>query len=467
MTNTLSVLLDRIWQRRILVAVIGLATLFGAYVATQGQATTYTSRVLVTTGSSRPPTEDAILAQGYTYYLNDPTYQSNLSQAKDFPSDISSFAAEFVTASPLFYVQVTAPTPEAAKAAAPKIAQLYVDDVNGRLDANRAEVAADMTAAMRSVWGDRLAAGDANAFSAQVQLQERIDELNADSSNRLTILQSGAGATANGAGTTRTLATGLVGGLVLGCVAALLAGASTRRLYTDYDLVEKTGVTPFDVIPPGGTPARDARREVALRHVANLVAKLGTGASTSVAVAPISTGIGGDRVARAIAEHRAAQGTRTIFIDADLRRIGYGEPGAGVAEFLRGSVRDVRQLLSGRGPDDFAVIVPGAIVADPYPLFDRDRFQELLDAAGELAELVVVNLPPLASAPEAQIVADLADLTVLVVERGRTRVPEVHEAVRAVNQIGAEVLGAVLIDTSAKAGLLQRLSHPAAARAAR
>ncbi|WP_067689359.1 hypothetical protein [Nocardia jejuensis] len=495
MANTLNVLWDRIWQRRALVVAIALVAMLGAYLSAHGRGVTYTSRVLVSAGSTRPPTQDAILAQGFTYYLNDPTYQAAIGRKSGFPEDIYSFSAQFVSASPLFYVQVTAATPAAAEAAAPKVAQLYVEDVNGRLDESRKATADAMTAAMMAVWGDRLRADDPNAFSAQIQLQQQIDALNADSANRLTILQSGAGAAANGTGKTRTLATGMVGGVLLGCVVAIMAGAATRRLYTDYDVVEKTGVRTLDVVPPGGTPARDARRQVVLRHISNLVAKAGTTSPTSVAVAPISQGVAAQRLARAIAEHRAGQGAKVLFVDADLRgseaavaasgtpeqdsagqdsagqdkaaqgaagpnaaareTAGRGESGfaagrvePGLAELLRGSVSDLRAVTSDRGPDGFAEIAPGAFTGDPYALFDRDRFRAFLHEAGSAADLIVIQVPPIGTASESQIVTDLTDLTVLVIERGRTRVREVQEAVRAVNQVGAEVLGAVLVDTS-------------------
>ncbi|MEV6066952.1 hypothetical protein AB0L82_10420 [Nocardia sp. NPDC052001] len=446
--NALQVIRDRVWQRRWLVLAIALVVTCGAYLSAHGKATVYTSRVLVSAASTRPPTQDAILAQGYTYYLNDPTYQSSLRQKQGFPADISGFSAEFVTASPLFYVQVIAATPQAATTAAPQVAQLFIEDINGRLDASRNATAADMTAAMLRVWGDRLTANDPSAFSAQIQLQQQIDQLNANAANRLTVLQNGAGAMAIGPGKTRTLGTGMVGGVLLGVVVALMAGASTRRLYFDYDVVEKTGIRPFDVIPPGGSPALDARREVALRHVANLVARAATHSPTSIAVVPVSAGRSADQIARAIAEQRAAQGSRTVFVNADLRTADYGPRQWGVAEYLRGLVGDVRDLVKDRAEEGFAEIAAGEATSDPYPLFDRDRVRELLRSAGTSSDLVIVALPPIGSAPESQIVADLADLTVLVIERGTTTVPEVTEAVRAVNQVGAQVVGALFVDTT-------------------
>ncbi|WP_067570865.1 hypothetical protein [Nocardia acidivorans] len=465
--NTLVVLRDRIWQRRRLVTAIALVAAFGAYLTAHGHTTTYTSRVLVSAASTRPPTQDAILAQGYTYYLNDPTYQSSLRQKQGFPAGISAFSAEFVTASPLFYVQVIAATPTAATTAAPQVAQLFIDDINGRLDASRSATAADMTAAMLRVWGDRLSANDPSAFTAQIQLQQQIDQLNANDANRLTILQSGAGAMGIGPGKTRTLATGLVGGVILGCVVALMAGAGTRRLYNDYDVVEKTGVRPFDVIPPGGSPAREARREVAVRHVSNLVARAATHSPTSIAVIPVSTGRSADQIARAIAEQRAAQGSRTVFVNADLRTADYGPRQWGVAEYLRGLVGDVRDLVKTTGFEGFTEIASGETAADPYPLFDRDRVRELFRTAGAAADLVIIAVPPISTAPESQIVADIADQTLLVIERGNSRVRDVEEAVRAVNQVGAQVMGALFVDTvEPDPPIWQRLRRPAESRTA-
>ncbi len=451
--STLSVVIDRIWQRRWLVAAVALVVMFGAFYTVHDRTTTYTARVLVSAGSNRPPTQDAILAQGFTYYLNDPSYQAALGHKAGFPDGINGFSAQYVTASPLFYVQVSANTAAVAVAAAPKIAQLYVDDVNGRLDASRTATADAMTASMMKMWSDRLAANDPNAYSAQIQLQQVIDQLNAGTENRLTVLQSGAGATPIGPGKTKTLGAGIIGGIILGCVVALMAGAGTRRLYTDYDVAEKTGVRPLDVIPAGGGAKRDARREVALRHVANLVARECTRTPTSIAVAPVSPGPGGAEVARALAEHRAAQGTKTIYLDTDLRDTGSG--GAGIVDYLEGRIRELREVTRA-GTDGFAEIASGASGGDPYKLFDRHRVRELLQTAGATADLVVVRVAPLSIAPEAQIVADVADLTILVVECGRTRVRDVTEAVRAINQVGAEVLGAILIDSAERRGPLSR-----------
>lgn len=446
MASTLSVQTDRIWQRRWLVLAITFVATFGAYITSHGHAT-YTSRVLLSAASTRPPTYDSILAQGYAYYLNDPTYQADFVRRPGFPAGVESFSAQFVAASPLLYVQATADSAAAAEAAAPKIAQLYISDINGQLDSSRDKTTANMTAAMMKAWGDRLAASDPNAFTAQIQLQQQIDLVNSDQSNRLTLMQVGAGATATGAGRTRTLATGLLGGLILGSVVAMMIGAATRRLYTDYDITEKTGVRVLEVIPTEAGPEGRARREVQLRHLANIVARASDHAPTSVAVCPISDGEAGSQIARAIAEQRAVQGARTVFVDADLRRSHDTGAPAGVAEFLARNDNSA-DLVTASDTANFGEISAGATTGDPYPLFDRTRVAELIDVAGVDRDLVVLQVPPISTAPESQIVADVADTTVLVIERGRTTVRDVEDAVRAVNQVGAEVLGVVLVDTS-------------------
>lgn len=204
-----------------------------------------------------------------------------------------------------------------------------------------------------------------------------------------------------------------------------------------------------------------------MRHVSNLVARAATHSPTSIAVVPVSTGRGADQIARAIAEQRAAQGSRTVFVNADLRTADYGPRQWGVAEYLRGLVGDVRDLVKNTGSEGFAEIAAGETAADPYPLFDRDRVRELIRTAGVAADLVIIAVPPISTAPESQIVADLADQTLLIIERGHSRVRDVQEAVRAVNQVGAQVMGALFVDTvEPQPPIWQRLRRAAESRTA-
>ncbi|NCU16080.1 hypothetical protein GWR18_15730, partial [Lactobacillus paracasei] len=76
-----------------------------------------------------------------------------------------------------------------------------------------------------------------------------------DTSNQVTLLEPEGGVTEIGAGRVTTIAMSLAAGLVLGCAAALFAANAARRIDTDYDLVDKLGIEPLDVLPAPGDAA--------------------------------------------------------------------------------------------------------------------------------------------------------------------------------------------------------------------
>ncbi|MFH5232751.1 hypothetical protein [Antrihabitans spumae] len=449
MSPTLGTHIERVWRRRRMVIAITLVCAVGSVIASLGNQTTYTGRALLSASTqTRAPEQDAILAQGYSFYFNDPSYQEVVRERSGIPDDVTSFVAQFVSAGPLLYVQATATDAEVAREAAGKLAQTFIGEINGHLDASRQQTIDDMTTAFDKVWGPKLAADDPEADTALLQLQKEIDDLNGNQTNRLTILQTDSGTVAMPASKVIPLASGVVGGLVLGCVVALLLGARTRRLYTEADVAEKTGVRVLETIPVGGGGVDEERRQVRLRHLANIVAKSSAQSPAVVAVCPTTPGTVGSEVAFAIAQQRAIQGVHTVFVRANLRD--GAQDGPGVAEFL--STPGALHVQRAAGPAELDIVSQGETTGDPYGLFDRERVRELIGQAGDNADLVVVEAPPIASAAEGQVICDVADRTLLVLEAGRTTVEDVAEAIRVLEQMGGDVIGAVLVE---------RTPHPA------
>ena len=450
MSSTLGTHIERVWRRRRMVVAITLVCAVGSVIAALGNQTTYTGRALLSASTqTRAPDQDAILAQGYSFYFNDPSYQEVVRERSGISDDVTSFAAQFVSAGPLLYVQATATDAEVARDAAGKLAQTFITEINGQLDASRQQTIDDMTQAFDKVWGPKLAADDSEADTALLQLQKQIDDLNGDQTNRLTLLQTDSGTVATPASKVMPLASGIVGGLVLGCVVALLLGVRTRRLYTEADVAEKTGVRILETIPAGGSADAEEHRQVRLRHLANIVAKSTVVSPSVVAVCPATPGTVGSEIAFAIAQQRAIQGIHTVLVRANLRD--GTQEGPGVAEFLR--TPGALHIERATGPTELDIVAQGETSGDPYGLFDRERVRELIAQAGDDAALVVVEAPPIASAAEGQVICDVVGRTLLVLEAGRTTVGDVAEAVRVLDQVGGDVIGAVLVERS---------PHPAA-----
>jgi len=248
----------------------------------------------------------------------------------------------------------------------------------------------------------------------------------------------------------RNAVLGLFGGLILGCVAALALDAVSKRLTTADDVRGKVGVETLVEVPRGGKPRAEHRREEQFRRLANIVglADLPRPA-TLVVTAPRRTE-GVAQVVRAIAEHRAIQGERSLILRADLRsseRMTNVDRSPGVADYLAAVRRPgIAGYILVSAPGAVPEMPTGTEHGDPYALFTRERFGDLLHHAQNVADVVVVEAPPLTEAAEAQVMCASADAVVLVVERGTTRVPETVEACRLLGQVESRLLGAVIID---------------------
>ena len=103
-SSALQVHLDRIRRRKWIVAVIILLFLMGGVLSVLTRDTIYSSKAALGTSTrTRAPEQDAILAQGYADFFNDPAYQAILRERAGVPDDVT-FEAETVAASPLIYV---------------------------------------------------------------------------------------------------------------------------------------------------------------------------------------------------------------------------------------------------------------------------------------------------------------------------------------------------------------------------
>ncbi|MBC2642972.1 MULTISPECIES: hypothetical protein [unclassified Rhodococcus (in: high G+C Gram-positive bacteria)] len=445
MTSTLNVQIERIWRRRVLVLVITALAVLGAVAAVKEAGASYTGRAaLIVSSPGRAPEQDAILVVGYVDYFNNGPYQERIRAQAGVPDDVA-FAASTAAASPIMYIDATANDPETAATAATAMAGAFRDDVNAVRFAGRADTLDEL----RQQLDQQRSSPQADPV-AMAQLQDRITAIELDTTNELQDQQLAAGVAEQSPSLIRNAVLGLFGGLILGCVAALALDAVSKRLTTAADVRGKIGVETLVEVPRGGKPRAEQRREEQFRRLANIVglADLPRPA-TLVVTAPRRTE-GVAQVVRAIAEHRAIQGERSLILWADLRSSEHttnvdGAPG--VADFLAAVRRPgIAGFIQESAPGAVPEMPPGTEHGDPYALFTRERFGDLLHHAHNVADVVVVEAPPITEAAEAQVMCAAADAVVLVVERGTTRVPETVEACRLLGQVGSRLLGAVIID---------------------
>lgn len=245
-------------------------------------------------------------------------------------------------------------------------------------------------------------------------------------------------------------------GLALGVGLALLAEMVDRRIGSPEELEDLAGAPVLAQVP---RRTNDQESEVAFEESfrqlrTNLQFLNGDSeALRSLVVVSPSVGDGKSTVAYNLARSFAETGTRVILVEADMRR-----------PSLRGAVRSKSDSdkgssgLSGylnRTADLDAVLCPtdlpslqfvpsGILPPTPSTLVSVERARILLADALELADLVIVDTPPLSVGAESSALAASADGVLMAIDAKASGKPVIRRACQQLAVVKATLLGVVL-----------------------
>ena len=255
----------------------------------------------------------------------------------------------------------------------------------------------------------------------------------------------------------RNLALGLVGGLTLGLLLALLRDRLDTSVHGERDVKDITddtiiGTIPFDPEAPKqplivqsdpmsarSEAFRTLRTNLQFVDIANhpkvmvMTSSLpGEGKSTTAANLALTIGAGGHSV---------------CVIEGDLRRpqlLNYMglEGGVGLTSVLIGEAEldDVLQPFA----HNVVVMGAGPIPPNPSELLGSETMRSLLDVLKARFDYVIVDAPPLLPVTDAAVVSSLADGAIVVVGAGVIRKEDVTRALESLETVDAHVLGIVM-----------------------
>ena len=140
---------------------------------------------------------------------------------------------------------------------------------------------------------------------------------------------------------------------------------------------------------------------------------------------------------------------KTVIVDANLRKpiqhqLFQVENTGGVAEILRTSELNAQEQLTDTNVENLKLLTSGALPNIAIDLLRTQRIQKVLDDLFEIADIVIMDCPPVIDFPEAVVLSKQADGVIMVIEAGKTTHNEVEQAFSNLETTGANLMGVIL-----------------------
>jgi succinoglycan biosynthesis transport protein ExoP len=147
----------------------------------------------------------------------------------------------------------------------------------------------------------------------------------------------------------------------------------------------------------------------------------------------------------------ASAGDRVLLVDCDLRRptqhihLGLTRDN-GLTDFLAAPqpFLNWRAYVKSAGSESLQVITCGPIPPNPPELLGSERFKRFLAEAREAYDWVLLDSPPAVSLADATLLAESADVTLLVIRHNHTDRDVVARTLQQLRRVGANVAGVIL-----------------------
>jgi len=261
-----------------------------------------------------------------------------------------------------------------------------------------------------------------------------------------------------------TLAVAIILGLCVGCLMAIGLESVDRRLKDEADVEGVLDVPVLARVPAarrwrGPDDERAPQQEAYATVAVNLrLRDVDSSKTRAVMIASAEREAGKTAATIGVARALARAGQRVIAIEGDLRKPTFAEyldlpSGGGLTAVLAGMRTLDDELVGLRIPPGsadagdeafFEVLPAGTAVADPHTVLPSERMREVLRETRERADIVLVDTPALRPVSDAVDLAAGVDRCVFVVRLKHTTKEDARRAVRALADVGVEVVGVIV-----------------------
>lgn len=158
---------------------------------------------------------------------------------------------------------------------------------------------------------------------------------------------------------------------------------------------------------------------------------------------------GKSTVAVNLAMAMAKKHNRILLIDCDLRKpachviLDHSDFTNGIKEVLQGKATLAESVIDHTSSKLYLMLARKS-EENPTDLISSERMNLLLDWARKNFDYVILDMPPMAAAADAEAMTGLADACLLVVRQGVAPAPALNKAIAALENRRAKLLGCVL-----------------------
>lgn len=148
-------------------------------------------------------------------------------------------------------------------------------------------------------------------------------------------------------------------------------------------------------------------------------------------------------------------GKKVLLIDADLRksvmvsRYTKDRGIMGLSQWLSGQA-EMEQVINKTQLPNLDIIFAGPYPPNPTALGGSPAFKELIEAAREVYDFVLVDAPPLGLVIDAAVMATFCDGAVFVINAGTTKYTVAQNVKDQLEKSGCKILGVILNNANRK-----------------
>lgn len=270
-------------------------------------------------------------------------------------------------------------------------------------------------------------------------------------------------------GNPKKLAMGVIGGFLLGLLAAVMKEKYRNVFYSTEDIQNATklpilGVIPFDksgkqfsnysavVGSTEESKANFSNDSLFMEAFSSLYTSIRFLSSDppvrSLVVSSASPGDGKTTIALHLAQTAAGMARRVLLIDANLRqpqlhtRLGLSNL-EGLSNLLSQNLEPNALIQRSHLEDNLFVLTSGQHSSDSTKLLASPKMQHLMEQFETAFDLVIYDTPHLLGIADANLMAENTDGFLMVVGVGKTNVSEIMQVVNGVNTFRLPILGMV------------------------